>query len=282
MLDFGDCMKTGIFIVANFDSLNFLGFLMASALYFGYITVKFLPLGEAMTICMSGPIFTAILARIFLKHRLMAWKLFFSIVLFCGLILVVQPEALFSEEITTPDKSNIENNTTTSYAPVERDSSYYVGAIVGLASAVCFGASAVVLSGTMDNASTYVLILYSASASVVIALISAPINPLQTLLSYRIMNIPRDRWILYSFVTIGAILSNLCTIKSFQMTDPTTVVVLHQFEVVMGFLIQVFLMNELSNWLSFLGSALVVFGVIMITIEKEMVAKMPECLQKWL
>ena len=45
---------------------------------------------------------------------------------------------------------------------------------------------------------------------------------------------------------------------------------------------QVFLMNELSSPLAFLGSALVLFGVFMITMEKEFVAKLPESLRKWL
>ena len=60
-----------------------------------YIAVTMLPLGEASTIVMSCPIFTAILARIFLKHSLGLWKIFFGCVLFCGLALVIQPPFLF-------------------------------------------------------------------------------------------------------------------------------------------------------------------------------------------
>ena len=41
-------------------------------------------------------------------------------------------------------------------------------------------------------------------------------------------------------------------------------------------------MNELSSDLAYFGSALVLFGVLMITLETELVAKLPEKYQPWL
>lgn len=238
-----------------------------------------LPLGEAMAICMSGPIFTAILARIFLKQRLMFWKIIFGIILFAGLILVVQPTVLFQDYPVTEANSTTIHGT---FTIVQHDQSYYIGALVGVICAVVTGTSAVVLSGSVNHVSTYVLVLYAAIAAVIIAAASILFNPRQTLISPKIMDISTDRWLLYLGITIGAVVSNLCTIRSFQMTDPTTIIVLHQSEVLLGFLIQVFLMNELSNTLSFWGSGLVVLGVVMITLEDTIVSRLPNYLQKWL
>ena len=245
----------------------------AYIIFSGYITVIMLPLGEAMAICMSGPIFTAILARIFLQQRFMLWKIFFGIGIFAGLVLVIQPTFLFPELSVNARTENL----------VLHDDLYYIGAIIGCSCAVITGVSAVVLSGTaVNHVSTYVLVLYAALAAVVIAACSVPFNPRQTLMSSEVMNISTNTRLLYLAITLGAVISNLCTIKSFHMTDPTTIIVLHQSEVLIGFLIQVYLMNEWSNTLSFAGSGLVVLGVIMITLEEGIVSRLPECCQKWL
>lgn len=74
------------------------GFLHGFIILSTFVSVVLMPLGEAMTLILACPIFTAILARIFLGHRLMGWKIFFGIILFVGIFLVLQPPFLFPPE----------------------------------------------------------------------------------------------------------------------------------------------------------------------------------------
>ena len=58
--------------------------------------LKFLPIGDALTIIFSEPLWTLVLSKIFLKTRIGWWKLLFSIVLISGVVLCTQPPFLFA------------------------------------------------------------------------------------------------------------------------------------------------------------------------------------------
>ena len=95
-----------------------------------FISVLFLPLGDAMTLMFSTPISTMILAAIFLGHRLRLFKLTFGMVLLSGTILVVRPPFLFKAK--DPDG--------------DHDKLYFIGVVVALFASVAGGCVSIVLN----------------------------------------------------------------------------------------------------------------------------------------
>ena len=62
---------------------------------FSYLAVLYCPLGDAMTVIYSGPIFTMLFSYLFLRIRQGLWKIFFALILLVGVILVIRPPFMF-------------------------------------------------------------------------------------------------------------------------------------------------------------------------------------------
>ena len=74
-----------------------------------FACLKFMPVGDAMTLIFTNPLFTMIFAAIFLGHRLTCIKNVSALILFAGIILVTKPPFLFPE---TPNNATIPTNLT--------------------------------------------------------------------------------------------------------------------------------------------------------------------------
>ena len=61
-----------------------------------FACLKLLPLGDALTIIFSEPLWTLMLSSVFLRTRVGWWKLMFSLFLITGVVLCTQPPVLFS------------------------------------------------------------------------------------------------------------------------------------------------------------------------------------------
>ena len=96
------------------------------------LAVKFMPLGDAMTIILSQSIPTAILASIFLNERLRLIKISSVILVVGGLILIIRPPFIFHNDMKKDLASNVlgHNDTqlTKSAGSEGHDNYYYVGA----------------------------------------------------------------------------------------------------------------------------------------------------------
>lgn len=74
---------------------------------FSYVSVVLMPLGDAQTIIYSCPIFTMVLAAMFLGHRLRLFKTFVGIFTLVGVFLVVRPPALFDDNDDDDQHPNV-------------------------------------------------------------------------------------------------------------------------------------------------------------------------------
>merc|ERR1712025_512053 len=61
-----------------------------------FACLEFLPIGDALTIIFSEPLWTLMLSSIFLRTRVGWWKLIFSLFLITGVVLCTQPPVIFS------------------------------------------------------------------------------------------------------------------------------------------------------------------------------------------
>ena len=110
------------------------------------IAISFMPLGDAMTIIMSSVLPTMILAAIFLKERLRLYKIFCSILVVSGIVLVLRPPFVFGNSVelemdagfnvSIPLKTNktlSKEVETSSKINSPQFKYYYIGAIAALA-----------------------------------------------------------------------------------------------------------------------------------------------------
>jgi len=74
-----------------------------------FACLSFMPLGDALTLVFTEPLWTIILSKIVLKIHIGWWKLVFGIVLISGMVLCIQPPFIFPPQ--TVDSALI--NTTT-------------------------------------------------------------------------------------------------------------------------------------------------------------------------
>lgn len=93
------------------------GFASGVILLCSYISVALLPLGDAMTLLFSTPIFTLIMERLILKTPLHPYRILCTLMLLTGVILVSKPQFIFG------------------HLAVDLDPNYYLGVFVALTAA---------------------------------------------------------------------------------------------------------------------------------------------------
>ncbi|MFO0612951.1 MAG: DMT family transporter [Polyangiaceae bacterium] len=78
---------------------GFAGFIALNCFYY---SIKNMPLADATVIQYSNPVFTALLAGIFLRERMRAVEIACMAISFGGVLLVAQPSFLFAHASSTP------------------------------------------------------------------------------------------------------------------------------------------------------------------------------------
>ena len=74
---------------------------------FSYLAVLYCPLGDAMTVIYSGPLFTMLFSYLFLRIRQGLWKILFALILIVGVILVIRPPFMFPNQNTGGNSTNL-------------------------------------------------------------------------------------------------------------------------------------------------------------------------------
>ena len=73
---------------------------------FSYLAVLYCPLGDAMTVIYSGPLFTMLFSYLFLRIRQGLWKILFALILIVGVILVIRPPFMFPNQNSGGNSTN--------------------------------------------------------------------------------------------------------------------------------------------------------------------------------
>jgi len=85
------------------------GLLSGGRVFLQFACLSFMPLGDALTLVFTEPLWTIILSKIILKIDIGWWKTIFGMFLISGMVLCIQPPFIFPPE---------ENNGTTTYSPL--------------------------------------------------------------------------------------------------------------------------------------------------------------------
>ncbi|KAI1886874.1 hypothetical protein AGOR_G00200280 [Albula goreensis] len=214
------------------------GFLGSNAMILLYYAVQQMPLADATVIVFSNPVFTAVLAWIFLKEKCTVWDFVFTIFTLAGVILIARPPFLFGSRV-----SGIEGDYT----------NHVKGTIAAFTGAVGAACTFVVLRKMGKSVHYYLSVWYYA----VIGLIECVIA-LFVIDEWTIPFCGWDRWILMLIGVLGIAGQTFLT-KALQLEKAGPVALMRTIDVVLAFIFQFLFLNRKPTWWS-LGGALCVIS----------------------
>ncbi|XP_030018993.1 solute carrier family 35 member G1 [Sphaeramia orbicularis] len=212
------------------------GFIGSNAMIMLFYAVQQMPLADATVIMFSNPVFTSLLAWIFLKERCTIWDCVFTVFTLTGVILIARPPFLFGKHL-----GGIEGNYT----------NHIKGTAAAFAGAIGAAFTFVVLRKIGKSAHYYLSVWYYA----VIGLMECIIT-LSVLGEWKLPSCGRDRWLLMLIAVLGIAGQSFLT-KALQIEKAGPVALMRTVDVVLAFIFQFIFFNRAPTWWS-LGGALCV------------------------
>ncbi|KAM9716083.1 solute carrier family 35 member G1 [Menidia menidia] len=223
------------------------GFLGSNAMILLYYAVQQMPLADATVIMFSNPVFTSLLAWIFLKEKCTIWDCVFTVFTLTGVILIARPPFLFGENI-----HGIEGNYT----------NHVKGTIAAFAGAIAAAFTFVVLRKMGKSVHYYLSVWYYAVIGLIECIITVSI-----LGEWKIPFCGRDRWILMLIAVLGIAGQTFLT-KALQIEKAGPVALMRTVDVVLAFFFQFVFFNRAPTWWSLGGALCVVLSTSGIAVRK--------------
>merc|ERR1719510_136812 len=255
-----------MFAQALFGGLTLLG---------SYVAVLCMPLGDAITMIFSAPIFTMALSRICFGERLRLYKISCGIVLIAGVILISTPTFLFGQAYYYSSNGSGQH------------SHYSFGATMAIVSAISGASYLVLLKYLYRNQTTNSAVLvafYAGFGCLIVSVFTAmtfyEYRTKQQVLSAAVVNIPASTWIAMLCISMLGLLGFITCNVAIKLITPVLISFVASLEILIAFGAQVALMHEIPDTLDYIGSALVAFSVAAISLEDTFLNSVPPCVKK--
>ncbi|XP_021255277.1 solute carrier family 35 member G1 isoform X6 [Numida meleagris] len=185
----------------------------------------------------SSPVFTSLLAWIFLKEKYSIWDLLFTLFTITGVILIARPPFLFGSNVTGIEGSY---------------SDHLKGTIAAIASTVSAASTIVILRKVGKSVHYFLSIWYYA----VIGLIGCVIA-LFVMNEWRLPYCGKDRVFLILIGILG-LGGQIFLTKALQIEKAGPVAIMRTMDVVFAFILQILFLNHLPTWWTVGGALCVV------------------------
>lgn len=212
------------------------GFIGSNAMILLFYAVQQMPLADATVIMFSNPVFTSLLAWIFLKERCTIWDCVFTVFTLTGVVLIARPPFIFGE-----NPRGIEGNYT----------NHIKGTIAAFAGAVGAAFTFVVLRKIGKSVHYYLSVWYYAVIGFIECIITVSV-----LGEWKLPFCGRDRWLLMLIAVLGIAGQTFLT-KALQIEKAGPVALMRTVDVVLAFIFQFIFFNRAPTLWS-LGGALCV------------------------
>ncbi|XP_034050422.1 solute carrier family 35 member G1 [Thalassophryne amazonica] len=223
------------------------GFFGSNAMIMLFYAVHQMSLADATVIMFSNPVFTSLLACIFLKERCTIWDCIFTIFTLTGVILIARPPFLFGESL---------------YG-IEGDYSNHIkGTIAAFGGAIGSACTIVVLRKMGKSVHYYLSVWYYA----VIGFIECVIT-VSVLGEWAIPFCGRDRWMLLLIAVFG-IAGQAFLTKALQIEKAGPVALMRTMDVVLSFFYQFIFFHLTPTWWSVGGALCVVVSTSGVALQK--------------
>lgn len=223
------------------------GFLGSNAMILLFYAVQLMPLADATVITFSNPVFTSLLAWIFLKEKCTIWDCVFTVFTLTGVILIARPPFLFGENV-----HGIEGDYT----------NHIKGTFAAFGGAIGAACTFVILRKLGKSVHYYISVWYYA----VIGLIECIIT-VSVLGEWKIPFCGRDRWLLMLIAILG-IAGQTFLIKALQVEKAGPVALMKTVDVVLAFIYQFIFFSRAPTWWSLGGALCIVVSTSGVAIRK--------------
>ena len=233
----------------------------AARLYMNFLCLSYMPLGDALTIIFTEPLFTIVLSLIFFRIGIGFFKIVLGLGLIGGMILCIQPPFIFpnNEEVKEGDKEELEEG---------RGSAYYTG--VALAAGCAFSGAVcnILIRECHGRVRTLSLVLHAGLAGIVVGLMGCAWDPDNSRLLLNIRTLSALDWLILIGISAVGMLAYVTMTAALKSITATTVSVLRALEIVLAYGCQIAFMGVVPNVMCIGGAALVMFCVIGIAVEE--------------
>jgi len=268
------------------------GLFSGARIFLQFACLAYMPLGDALTLVFTEPLWTLLLSKLVLKISIGVWKMLFGVVLIGGMVLCIQPPFLFSPD---QDLGDMEANFTISTdinrtatlvnagglkssmlhlrdyiqnddPNVSDPNSYYFGALLAISTAIT-GAMANVIIAKCEKVSSSVMVFFSGLGGVVLALVFSIFDEDNRII-FNISSISLEQWLILAMLGGMGIIGYFSMTRSLQLIPPTTVAVLRAMEIILAYIAQAVVMREVPDSLAITGSSLVMLSVVAFALEE--------------
>uniref|UniRef100_A0AAQ4Q013 Solute carrier family 35 member G1 n=1 Tax=Gasterosteus aculeatus aculeatus TaxID=481459 RepID=A0AAQ4Q013_GASAC len=223
------------------------GLIGSNAMILLFYAVQQMPLADATVIMFSNPVFTSLLAWIFLKERCTIWDCVFTVFTISGVLLIARPPFLFGEQ-----RRGIEGN----YG------NHLKGTIAAFAGAIGAAFTFVVLRKMGKSVHYYLSVWYYAVIGFVECIIAVSV-----LGEWKIPYCGRDRWLLMLIAVLGIAGQTFLT-KALQIEKAGPVALMRTLDVVLAFIFQFIFFNRAPTMWSLGGALCVVVSTSGVALQK--------------
>merc|ERR1712141_584887 len=224
----------------------------ALRLYLSFSCLQYLPLGDALTIIFTEPLFTIVLSFILLKSSIGFIKIILGIGLLAGMTLSIQPPFLFGPKSKNNSSDLMQDN-----------ENYYVGVTLALSCAI-FGSLCNILINKCDQIKSTLLVFYAGISGIIISILGCLANSQENF--FHLGELKATDWLILTFLSLSGILGYFTMTISLKMVSPTSVSVLRALEIILAYICQAIILHIMPNTLCIIGSILVILCVTGIAI----------------
>ncbi|XP_076856808.1 solute carrier family 35 member G1 isoform X2 [Brachyhypopomus gauderio] len=223
------------------------GVLGSSAMISLYYAVLQMPLADATVIVFSNPVFTALLAWIFLKERCTIWDAVLTVSTLTGVVLIARPPFLFGGKLSGIEGDYI---------------NHIKGTVAAFTGAIMAACTMVILRKMGKNVHYYLSVWYYA----VLGLIECIII-LLVMQEWTMPSCGWDRWNLMAIGVLG-IGGQMFLTKALQIEKAGPVALMRTMDVVLAFVLQFLFLSRKPTWWSVGGAMCVVSSTSGVALRK--------------
>ena len=245
-------------------------FVGAARLLLNFACLSYLPLGDALTLIFSEPLFTMGLSLVCSGARVTPCKVVLAALLAAGMVLCIQPPCIFQHYSITSLKAE---ETSTS----DRGD-YNLGVAMALGCAVCGSLCNVLIGGVGGAVDSLTLVLQTGLAGVALGVLGCVLTDDgiawgadvdvfggaggSSRILFSLESLTAADWA--SLLTLSAlgVLAYFSMTEALRAVSPTTVSVLRALEIVLAYAAQTLAFGMAPNALSVAGAAVVMVSVV--------------------
>ncbi|XP_059097482.1 uncharacterized protein LOC131891830 isoform X1 [Tigriopus californicus] len=284
-----------------------MGLFGAVTMLTAFSCVKFMPVGDAMTLIFTNPLFTMIFAALFMKQDVTIIKFVAGTGLMGGIILVMKPPILFPPHHHPHPNDTHHDHFHTNHShdhyhylyafpsgleaghshnsshyypyppePTPRPTPvdptydlYFLGALLATGCAVVAAANNIVIAKLQD-VKPLVQLLYVGIGAFFVAMGCELFDSNDKFFTSKITEITATQALIYIALSLSGMFCYFCMIVSLVLkVPPATVSTLRTLQIIVAFVVQVFVSHTMPGFVDLLGAALVFVCALVITFENK-------------